>query len=552
MRKGHFLFDRSGKTDNHNMATTESEKSKTPPIASSQDEQLQKRDYFKKKRAYEKAQVSKKLSKLEEYLSKDILSKPEKSQMSKWTQEIAQRMKTLEEYQEQVILNGHGDPDRDEESSYLDIIESAVDDITLRTQVRLKSTKKSRHSSSSRSSISSISGSEDDDDDDHFSSRFRAGKRRPKEELSQDQKNFYALLSMTYDIETKVPKFDGSDIAKYPSFRQAWETADKNMDRMGKTPAEKLLELKKVLEGKALRYIGNLTDSHDRNYEGALEMLDQYYYDNQVTGKEAIDKMLSLPQAGFDANSMEENLFDLSSIYQVLEGLELSTRDWKTLVFTVLAEKTININGKRSWAKKCEQKEDNRHPLGHSATIKDFFDVLKREIKLTRQTTSPKKKHEKKEEEKKEEKKKEEKKKEERKTLPGSFGAQKSGQENEERRKCLFCTKTGHPVWKCRDFKSKSVPERWTWVKDNKVCRLCFDKHRTEDCKLKKCNIENCGKPHSRLLHSTKRVTSNATTRQSRENTEHTTENPPTTNCSVNSKYSTTHKAILQSCLAWA
>ena len=434
MRKGHFLFDRSGKTDNHNMATTESEKSKTPPIASSQDEQLQKRDYFKKKRAYEKAQVSKKLSKLEEYLSKDILSKPEKSQMSKWTQEIAQRMKTLEEYQEQVILNGHGDPDRDEESSYLDIIESAVEDVTLRTQVRLKSTKKSRHSSSSRSSISSISGSEDDDDDDHFSSRFRAGKRRPKEELSQDQKNFYALLSMNYDIETKVPKFDGSDIAKYPSFRQAWETADKNMDRMGKTPAEKLLELKKVLEGKALRYIGNLTDSHDRNYEGALEMLDQYYYDNQVTGKEAIDKMLSLPQAGFDANSMEENLFDLSSIYQVLEGLELSTRDWKTLVFTVLAEKTININGKRSWAKKCEQKEDNRHPLGHSATIKDFFDVLKREIKLTRQTTSPKKKHEKKEEEKKEEKKKEEKKKEERKTLPGSFGAQKSGQENEERR----------------------------------------------------------------------------------------------------------------------
>ena len=542
MPKGHFLFDRTNRATNQNMATTDTIKPKSLSPPQSEEERLELREFHKKKRTYEKIQVSKKLSKLDELLRKLVLSNTEISQISKWTKEIQQRMIVLNQHQEQVILHGTGNPEEDEELLYLDKIEEAVEEITQKAQERLDDTKQR-----SRQSSSNGSDSEEDNDDDQqeYSSQFHAGKRKEKN-MTKDEKAFFALLSMQYNVKQEVPKFDGNDVTKYPSFRQAWESADKKLEKMGKTPAEKLLELKKVLGGKALKYIGNLTDSHDRNYEGALNMLDRYYYDNQITGKSAIDKLLALPKMGNDTDSMEEVFFELANIHQILEGLQLSSEEGKTLLFTTIAESKLNTYVRKSWARKCEEKEDRRHPLGHKATEKDFFSVIEREIKLSRNLTSKKK--EEKKDEKKEERKREEKKKEERKTIHGSFGAQK---QDDQSRKCQVCSKTGHPNWRCSEITSKSVPERWELIKQKKLCRLCFDKHKTTDCKFRSCDIKGCGRPHSRLLHADKQVSNSAATQQN-EQRESTQENSQPTNCSLNSSGKQSHTAILQSCLVWA
>ncbi len=49
-----------------------------------------------------------------------------------------------------------------------------------------------------------------------------------------------------------------------------------------------------------------LNDARDKNYQGALEMLDNYYMDKHLTGKDAIDRLLNLPRMGSGTNSMEE------------------------------------------------------------------------------------------------------------------------------------------------------------------------------------------------------------------------------------------------------
>lgn len=73
---------------------------------------------------------------------------------------------------------------------------------------------------------------------------------------------------------------------------------------------------------------------------------------------------------------------------------------------------------------------------------------------------------------------------------------------NSNRSSCVACGED-HRVWKCDQFKAKSVPDREKVVRDKNLCFCClsFD-HMAKDCNRKrKCNIDGCEKFHSRFLH---------------------------------------------------
>ena len=61
----------------------------------------------------------------------------------------------------------------------------------------------------------------------------------------------------------------------------------------------------------------------------------------------------------------------------------------------------------------------------------------------------------------------------------------------------------------CHVFKKMSLNEKGKWVKDSNLCVLCFSKHhKVNDCERKTtwkpCDVNNCGKWHSRTLHGAK------------------------------------------------
>ena len=114
------------------------------------------------------------------------------------------------------------------------------------------------------------------------------------------------MTNQNYDVTKEVPNFDGIDLQTYSSFRVAWETADKQLTKLRKTPCEKLVQLKRCLSGTPHKYIRSLPDSSDENYLGALSLLDNYYYDNRVTAKLLIDKLLELPKMTNDITSTED------------------------------------------------------------------------------------------------------------------------------------------------------------------------------------------------------------------------------------------------------
>ena len=71
----------------------------------------------------------------------------------------------------------------------------------------------------------------------------------------------------------------------------------------------------------------------------------------------------------------------------------------------------------------------------------------------------------------------------------------------------LFGEAGEHPIWRCREFQSRSIKERIQLAVSNKACQVCLLQNcpgvaEPSECKSKfKCRENGCGKIHNRLLH---------------------------------------------------
>lgn len=67
---------------------------------------------------------------------------------------------------------------------------------------------------------------------------------------------------------------------------------------------------------------------------------------------------------------------------------------------------------------------------------------------------------------------------------------------------CPKCTK-GHRLWECSDFTSLKVNDRWSFVKEKRLCLRCFRNHYIRRCNSKKqCGVDGCSMAHNPLLHT--------------------------------------------------
>ena len=69
---------------------------------------------------------------------------------------------------------------------------------------------------------------------------------------------------------------------------------------------------------------------------------------------------------------------------------------------------------------------------------------------------------------------------------------------------CPLCQEDD-ALWKCETFRKQDVAERRSTVKKLNRCFLCLRSgHISKDCSFKPCDINDCGKNHSRMLHDPK------------------------------------------------
>ena len=69
---------------------------------------------------------------------------------------------------------------------------------------------------------------------------------------------------------------------------------------------------------------------------------------------------------------------------------------------------------------------------------------------------------------------------------------------------CRLCG-ANHCIWQCQKYIQKSVPERWNFAKQFRLCYRCLvEGHLGKLCpKSRQCGLNGCQKLHHRLLHKT-------------------------------------------------
>lgn len=84
------------------------------------------------------------------------------------------------------------------------------------------------------------------------------------------------------------------------------------------------------------------------------------------------------------------------------------------------------------------------------------------------------------------------------------FAATLTTQNNESVKSYVCCCQPSvHHLTACPKFSSLSVNDKWTFVKSNKLCFSCLMPfHIVAQCnKKRKCGIDNCIRPHNKILH---------------------------------------------------
>ncbi|KAI5638198.1 hypothetical protein NE865_09144 [Phthorimaea operculella] len=74
---------------------------------------------------------------------------------------------------------------------------------------------------------------------------------------------------------------------------------------------------------------------------------------------------------------------------------------------------------------------------------------------------------------------------------------------SERNQTCLYC-KEAHNLKSCGQFKALSVDDRWRWLREAKVCYVCFKNksHKWNECRGRgSCGVQGCRLRHHPLLH---------------------------------------------------
>ena len=387
-------------------------------------------------------------------------------------------------------------------------------------------------------------------------------------------------MGLNFDATKHIKdKFSGTDPRVYQSWRLNWNLVQKKMEDLGYTPAQQLMELKKVTKEQAHDLIRSIPEE-DANLVIALATLDKVYKNNIKVAELAITDLLAAGKVQGTSKSVMEAFIAISTAENTLNGMAITPEQRGQLLFQVIAESKLNNSLIKNWEDVKQTKADPAHPLGHTATQKDFEDMMLAQYHLyltyennkkvdasrSGDSTSDKDKKKKEEEKKKEEKKKNP-------TVPGGYGAQ-SGKKEDSRssasasarqeKNCFACKNKGHWITECRSFlDKKSGEERMKLLKDHQinVCRNCLrGAHPTKACKKgPQCNKCSTPKFHHPLLHNEEKKSSSAAQKKQDENEDEskkkkeTPQESPQETKTAGAVRSAKEdaKPILQSCRAW-
>ena len=498
-----------------------------------QQSKAEKKTQLKANRAIHKRKFTIATRKLKELLE-DEEEQPEEEEIRTQFFRAKEALEKVSSLTESIVALYEGiNPDEDVELNYMNDMEEVFDDIENDIKgsyphINMQETKGKRS--------------------DKINTPFSAGYVVPRPTDQEDQRTM-KLMSANYDVTTEVRKFSGENRLEYKNFRKNWDTVDTTLCNMGKTPANRLALLKKVLEKEALELVGPLPDDDD-NYVQALQLLDDIYYDNNDYARTAISELCDQQKFTYTFDGVKSYFVVLNRTLITLKGLQVSKEARGDLLLTTMCEKHMPAPLLKEWSK-IKEKKKSTNPGDSIATPEDLSQLLKDCMKQLSSVDSSK--QAKKEDSMAPKDPKDHKKGggvKHQSTIPGSFGSKKTDNTS----KCIFCSGQ-HKSLSCNKLKELKGQAAKSIVGKSKVCWICFESdHHTTKCGRTKGICSKCpDKKHHFMIHVDAMSNKSHVTKQEKPTGEDPpTGSPATNSAQVSSSQTNQTTAILHSLMAWA
>ncbi|KAJ0177854.1 hypothetical protein K1T71_006727 [Dendrolimus kikuchii] len=118
-----------------------------------------------------------------------------------------------------------------------------------------------------------------------------------------------------------------------------------------------------------------------------------------------------------------------------------------------------------------------------------------------------------------------------------------------EKKDVCHCCGEGHLTTQCGRLAAMTVPERWKWAKEARICFLCLrSKHQRFRCGAKKCGVNECREPHHALLHLRKDAEAVREPTERKESAGKPTRNEESVMTASAHKANTNEKVLLKVC----
>ena len=304
------------------------------------------------------------------------------------------------------------------------------------------------------------------------------------------------LINLMQAPKVEIPVFAG-DPLKYYVFIRAFE---ENVEKYVTDSASRLARLIQSCSGRALALLqGCAIMQPEEGYEKARQLLKDRFGSEFVIAQAWINHVTSHPAIkANDGPGLQEYADLLRTCMHTLQAMkalaEINTQGSLLLIVTKLPS---SIQAR--WRKEVVRvkREKDRLPTFEDLVL--LVEMASEEANVPMfGSVMPHKQSEKSGEENRSKPKRSAGYSTNAKTQDNATKANENSDKN-----CAYC-KNAHWIWECQSFKDLPRDDRFQVVKREHLCFNCLKRggHGSRDCKSKRrCNINNCGKRHSYLLH---------------------------------------------------
>ena len=295
----------------------------------------------------------------------------------------------------------------------------------------------------------------------------------------------------------QLPKFSGN-VLEWSAFYDAFLASVDSHKRLSNV--QKFTHLRSCLNGRAYKCIEGYAVTND-NYPKALQDLRGRFGRKRLLVNELVKSILNLDvPVKTDGKSLRHLYDTLRNRMRSLESLGLKPDNNPSLSMVLLPifDTKLPRELKEKWEFELTKYEDDKE-----INIKKFFrflegHVLSKEAHYDMKSSSPKPRK--------------------------RFGRETGSRipDNEEytsaqalvgssdfkKVKCGFCGKN-HETIKCPSALNKTPDERWQMLMKRKGAPTCFNclqpgsiSHNSRTCKAPRCPVDECGRKHHQLLHT--------------------------------------------------